>query len=288
MSDAILDMHDFWTMADKIDAENNMAAFIDKAQDVKSVFKHAWLLTMVYNTGFSFTLAGITVVIPDVGEGVSSIEARWEAERAKAIPGEQLTIETWPGSHIDQACQCASNLARLKNSPVCFDFNGANVVVAPGGEPVENIRQRWRDEMTSQHNEWNNSKEGRAYWRNQKATLRRRQKRHDVLMERLPLVIFDSNALVNWCVQFSRPTDYIGVKTDLTSVVNMIEWAGWKPDAHIETEGETGMKQWLGTNKGAMAQYIIGQALSCMHRGYGPHPIINKFSKEYRKMKGTA
>lgn len=189
------------------------------------------------------------------------------------LPGSHL------GTHISDAIGSALTVATERGVPVCFDFNGVHVVVNPGDNP-DDVLRIWSDTMDANAAAYRASPAGIKAAQEAAEWLTRLQALHDELMAKLPGVVTDESALVQWCEDFSR-TDHIGIKgRNYPGAIALMEAAGWRCNDMV------GNYEAVYRQPEAMARWLIGQAMDCMARDLPPHGIMEKFAAEYRRMRG--
>ena len=78
------------------------------------------------------------------------------------------TYETCPGRNIREVVASAIERAVLHGEPVCFTFNGEEIVVQPT-DTVEAVYAAWKRRLDEAHAAWEASPKGQAAAREQKA-----------------------------------------------------------------------------------------------------------------------
>ncbi len=194
---------------------------------------------------------------------------------SESIP---LTMPAAPGTHIETAIREALALAALHASPVQFEFNGALVVVQPG-EPADAPLARWNETMDANAAAYRASPAGIKAAQEATEWLARLQALHDELMAKLPGLVTDEAALVQWCDDFSK-TDHMGIKRrNYPGAIALMEAAAWRNNDMV------GQHEEIEAQPSAMARYIVGQAINCMAAGMAPLGVIEKFVADYRRMR---
>ena len=84
------------------------------------------------------------------------------------------TIEISPGSHINDACEQAVELANAKQAKITFTFNDTPVAVSPGELPAD-VAKRWAADMEAAHQALINSPEYKERRRKEAEELERKR-----------------------------------------------------------------------------------------------------------------
>lgn len=178
------------------------------------------------------------------------------------------------GSHISTACKDAVALAQRMRQPIGFTFNGVPVTVSTE-DTAASAERRWSKDCDDRAEAYRNSPAGKAAAENQERSRQRHQREADVLIQMMPGVAKDRDALLLWVASFTEAVDHVGVKWDMRAVAKALTDAGYKRNHHI------GDKPDSFNNRAKTAEYIIGQMLDCIEMGMGPHPITATFVEKY-------
>ena len=96
-----------------------------------------------------------------------------------------ITFEPLAGSRITAASKGAIHLAKLKNAPVSFTFNGVSIIVTKDSDP-DKIAAEYVVTAAINHAKWKASPEGQEYFAKQARHLAFMQSEHDSAMAALP------------------------------------------------------------------------------------------------------
>jgi hypothetical protein len=188
-----------------------------------------------------------------------------------------IAYHAMAGDDITHACREAVTLANKHRDTAEFDFNGVHVVVTPDEDPAAAVA-RWHAEFERNAEAYRNSPEGKAAAEYQEARQRQCQRETDDLIARLPNVVRDMPALVRWCAALSECGDRIDITWAKGGVADKLEAAGWVKDAHV------GKPKEAFENRQVLGEYIIGQVIACLRSGMPPHPVTQRFAKDYEAM----
>ncbi len=187
------------------------------------------------------------------------------------------TYEPLAGTHITGACAQAVALAVESDEPVRFKFNDIMLQAIPTDDPKV-IVDRWHAIHAEQQEAYRNSPAGRETKRLRDAEVVRKQTELNAAVEALPKILRTDNhlnALVGWIKALIDPSDDVETKWNPNSVADLLEAAGYINNDNVGHEPE-----WFNTRERA-GRYLVGQAINCMRKGMGPHPITLKFADEY-------
>ena len=85
--------------------------------------------------------------------------------------------------------------------------------------------------------------------------------------------------LIPWLVDFSKAADNIDVVFDKQALVEKLESFGYVANMHvIHDENKDAADNW---DRKTLGEYIVGQAINCLKHKMPPHPVIEKFAKEF-------
>ena len=187
------------------------------------------------------------------------------------------TLETLPGDYLPHVIERALARAGDAGGAVRFTFNGATVEVT-GDQTSEEVRAAIETQWEAEAAAYRASPAGIKAAAAAEARLAHYQREHDALTA-MPIVSLGEAALVKWVGRYADAADHIGVRGRNTfAVAEALEAAGYaRNDACGLPEAEY-------EQPSVMARYIIGQAIDCLRRGMGPHPVTQKFVDEYRRI----
>lgn len=195
-----------------------------------------------------------------------------EIDGRKGFRGEAST-----GSHFDAVATAAIFHMVETACPVAFKFNGVDLVVSEGFCHLDQLRVAYREGLEEIHRKWAESPEGMAADREYEAECEAAIALHAECMARLPNEVRDQDALVDWLVEYSNVADLTYVAKDYPAVLAALKAAGYSGNAHVGRPKED------FEDPQVMAEYIVGQAISCMGSGMPPHPgLTEKFAEKYR------
>lgn len=190
------------------------------------------------------------------------------------------------GSSIDWCVQeCVAKARSSGENVTLLNFNGVDVICTPT-TTVEEALKSWRDGMDRNAETWRNSPEGKRAAQEAEERAINAQRQVDRLLAQLEDFgdAVATDILITWLAEFSEHADHIAVKYDRNGLIAKLESFGYKANAHVaKTEKEKkAVKNW---KRQTMAEYIIGQAISCMKSGMSPHPNLTpRFAQEYAEM----
>lgn len=187
------------------------------------------------------------------------------------------TYEPTAGTSINAACREAVNLATQGNTEITFTFNGIALEAAPSATP-EGLVARWHLLFDAEREAYRNSPEGKKAAAERDAEILRKQTELNATVEALPKILRTDNhlnALIKWIGELVEPSDDVDVAWNPARIVVRLESAGYIENKHVGRSPE-----WFNTRE-RMGWYIIGQAINCMNKGMGPHPVTLSFCKKY-------
>lgn len=174
------------------------------------------------------------------------------------------------GLAAQQLCEAAAEHGGARGT-----FNDIELVATADSTP-EAIADFYMEQSAARAAAYRKSPEGiRAA---QEADARRAadQQKHDSLMRRLPsLNMKDDIAVLDWLCEMQGPSDHSGVIVRRQTIVEDFEKAGYVAGANCGENYKPG-------DRDNMFRYLVGQALSGLKEGPSIHPIIHKFSDEWR------
>lgn len=209
-----------------------------------------------------------------------------KAQRSRARKVPALTIEFAGGTTIEQAASDAVALAKTRKRAVAFNFNGIKMVAPPSRKTAANIlANSFIRQSEKRAEDWRNSPEGLAYAAERAKELAERQAAVTSAIQALPevLAIQSLGALIGWLTLFVEDANDTGIDWEAATGIRgePLEWivlqliaAGYRENEYVGTDPELFTRERLG-------RWIVGQAINCLRLGLPPHPITQKFAKEY-------
>lgn len=185
-------------------------------------------------------------------------------------------IEFGAGTHIAEAAKMLVAARDREGCPVQGQFNDI-VLVADLATTPDDIVVAFNRECARRSKEYRNSPEGKRAAAETEQRRSAAQSKHDALMAALPsLDMSNDTAVLDWLCGMQEPSDHVGVIIRRSTIVSVFESAGFVANAN------TG-KNYKEGDRANMFRYLVGQALDGLKRGPAIHPIIHKFSDEWRK-----
>jgi len=217
---------------------------------------------------------------------------RWRKEQIpvdyisqiKTKPGD-LILDVHAGSDIKSSCRLATAYSKQWGAKLKFDFCGTKLVASPiCGE--NELYAKWKAKQDYDRIQYLNSEEYKQQEIKEKALNNKRQELIEILVAVAPLLVKDEAKLLDWVCDLSEHGDYIGISWPKEDVARLLEDAGWVPDAHCLPEDASDLEKALfrdkfDHNKTMQAEYIVGQAISCLQSGFAPHQVTHKFVDDY-------
>lgn len=190
-----------------------------------------------------------------------------------------LTFDPSPGTHIREACKEAAAMAINKNSAVEFEFNGITVTATPQSSPAS-IEADWNSKMEADSKAYRESPEYAAAQQRRAEQVKTSQNVVNCFIDGIEQVLAtcSTDDILKYFKPFVEAADDVDVKFDKSKLSDLLEQYGYKDGMHV------GKPQEDFNDKETMAQYILGQVVSCLRRGMPPHPITNSFIEKYFKL----
>lgn len=188
---------------------------------------------------------------------------------------DHIEVDASAGAYIGKVCEEAKLLARYKDLPVRFMFNGHSITVTKDSDPEECVL-RFQEEVDREQEEWQKSPEGIASEQRRLQNIKDTQIQIDALLAELPNVIENPNSLVAWVGAFARVNDVSDVNVHAEQIINQLEAVGYQANDEVGSSCEE-----LMADKQRGARYIVGQALDHLHSGMPMHPILSEFATRY-------
>ncbi len=189
-----------------------------------------------------------------------------------------MRIEFAAGTHIADAARDLVDAAR-RLGHVGGIFNGIELTADASTTP-EAVVAEFERESAAKAETYRNSPEGQAA---QKASDERRadmQAKHDRLMNRLPDLDWSNDAAVlEWLCEMQAPSDHVGVTVLSDTIATEFEQRGFH--AGVNTGAD-----YKPNDRDNAFRYLVGQALDGLKSGPAIHPILHRFSAEWRERFG--
>ena len=187
--------------------------------------------------------------------------------------------EPHAGESISHATEVACKMATDGNEPVEIVFNKVKLFVRPGANP-DHICEIYSRECDERAEQYRNSDEGRAADARREAEVVAKQAAVDALL--VTRSFSSLRSTVEWFDKLTPLADDVRVRLPTEQLVAELEAVGYESNACCDLPKER------YTESKVMGVYIVGQVLSCMKKGMPPHPVTNKFAKEYLAMESKA
>lgn len=186
------------------------------------------------------------------------------------------TLEYSPsaGTHIGFACKEAVAMAMNQKAEVKFSFNGIALEATPESSPPA-LESEWSAKQEQAAKDYRESPQGIAAAKKRTADIIRKQRSLNTSLEVLADIIADNDKLMIWLKGVAEDADDIGVTLPKERMIEQLEAAGFVENEHVGEKPE-----WFNSRP-RMAHYIVGQALNCLRRGMGPHPVTGSFVERY-------
>ena len=175
------------------------------------------------------------------------------------------------GEHIDRAIQWACKLAKQHRALIRFDFNGAVLVASPK-TAAHTLQWLFAKRTGERASRWRQSPAGqRAAARRKQEVASKSQELADLMDSMERRIARGYASLLHWLDDFTVVADDVAVAADLPRVRNALVALGFVGGQHVGRPKED------FDDAAVLAQYIVGQAISCMDQGMPPHPITTLF-----------
>lgn len=187
------------------------------------------------------------------------------------------------GTHISEACVKAVDMANQLHDAVEFEFNGIPISVGEM-ETADVVEIRWIVESDKRQEAYRQSPEYKAQKDRRKIEVAYKQKIVRRLEEdSMTIPIQNELEWLEWAVNLAKFADDVVVYFHPHSLALTLQQRGWVRNAHV-TDSED-VKEQMKKDKTMMAQYIMGQVVSCLDNGMLPHQVVIRFVEEYRAIK---
>jgi hypothetical protein len=183
------------------------------------------------------------------------------------------------GEHIDTSIKNACALAVNKNKNVFFNFNDDTIRVTPNSD-VQEIKREREERLIKKQKEYESSDEFKNIKIKAELDLASTQIQIGSLINLLlndKVVTLDE--LMKWLKKFADVADRIGVTYNKTE---LIDW--FTKNGYVMGYGVGQPPEFFET-KERLGRYIVGQAMSCLNSGMGPHPVTINFVDKYFTLK---
>lgn len=187
-----------------------------------------------------------------------------------------MVIDGIPGEHISKTAQRA-----IDAGATALTFNAMKVPI-PAGSTAESVEATYMRLIEESQRRYRESPEGIAAAARAEAHKQECQRKVNELIEKLPEVVSNMDATVQWLADFCQPADHIDVTYDTEAILGALRGAGY-----VEGFGVGNPSGWFST-KDRMGRYIIGQGISCLADGMPPHGITITFAEKYRALREAA
>lgn len=196
--------------------------------------------------------------------------------------GKDWHFEPIGGDDRDECVATAITEAKALGAPITLHFNENVMKITGDTDPVQLEKERKEESRKK----WDAYTKTAAYKKEQArkaAQHARDQKKIDDLMASLDGVLARGiGASVGWMKDYSAVAEDGTLRTDNALVLKKVLAAGYVKNAHVgRPEGA------LDGDYKAMGEYIMGQAISSMEKGYPPHPIAGMFADDFVRIKNV-
>lgn len=185
-----------------------------------------------------------------------------------------LTIQPAPGTDIRDAYAQALAVAVTRDRPVSFDFNGEHCTARPGDD-AQDLADRWLAKAEADATAYRASPKGMAAEARAEAERARGQALVDRLAANLPVVLArgDDRGLLAWLAAFTDAADHRGVRCDFAAILARLGRAGYQANMHVGESPDS-----FGDLR-KLAEYIVGQTMNFMAKGFSPHPMTAAWAR---------
>jgi hypothetical protein len=189
-------------------------------------------------------------------------------------------VEFSPGTHIARAAAELVDAAKKHGSAEGM-FNDIHLLAEAETTP-EAVVDFFTRATEARDDAYRKSPEGQKAEREADERRQAAQARHDALMQRLPkLDLYDQVAVLDWLCEMQDPSDHVDVIVRRKTIVETFERAGYEA-------GENCGEDFRPDDRKNVFRYLVGQALSGLKDGPAIHPILHKFTAEWKaKFIGT-
>lgn len=165
-------------------------------------------------------------------------------------------------------------MAMNQKAKVKFSFNGIALEATPESSPPA-LEREWSAKKEQAAKDYRESPQGIAAAKKRTADIIRKQRSLNTSLDVLADIIADHDKLMIWLKGVAEDADDIAVTLPKKRMIEQLEAAGFVENEHVGEKPE-----WFNSRP-RMAHYIVGQALNCLRRGMGPHPVTGSFVERY-------
>jgi hypothetical protein len=185
-----------------------------------------------------------------------------------------VTIEFGPGLHINEAARQLCDAARA-NGRASGSFNDIPLHATASTTPASIVACFER--ITAERAEaYRRSPEGIAAAGRANTNRQAMQATHDRLMVELPSLDWSNHGVIlDWLCAMQAPSDHVGVIIRKQTIAAAFLKQGFEPGMDCGRSYQQGVKN-------SEFRYLVGQALDGIVNGPAIHPILHKFSDEWR------
>ncbi len=201
-------------------------------------------------------------------------------ENIKNLDPEPFELEILGGSYLPDVCEEAAEKANELNMQVKFEFNGIALTVNPGDDA--NLAEAvYHDISEARHQEYLKSPEHKKELRREHDAKNREGKKVTSLGGTMNQTLDSGlDAIIRWVAQLAKYSQRGLHPDDCKKILEAFEAADFEAGACCDLK-----KEFYATNKNIMGRYIVGQVMKCLQDNMPPHPITEKFAKDYFKIK---
>jgi hypothetical protein len=194
--------------------------------------------------------------------------------------GKQWHFEPLCGNDRDECVATAITEAKALGEPITLHFNENVLKITGDTDPVQ-LEQERREQSRKIWAARRQSPAYKAQQAREAAAHVRDQKKIDDLMASLDGALAKGiGAAVGWMKDYSAVAEDGTLKTDHGLVLKKVLAAGYQSNAHVDRpEGA------LDGDYKAMGEYIMGQCIKSMEKGYPPHPVAGMFADKMAEIK---
>ena len=183
-------------------------------------------------------------------------------------------VDFGAGTHISEAAKMLVSAA-AEHGEARGSFNDIELRATANDTPEE-LAAKWERDLETRAEAYRKSPAGIKAAQDREDRRRAAQDKHDELMSQLPsLDMMNRVAVLDWLCAFQDPSDHSGVIVKRDTVVSHFEKAGYRAGMNCGDEYD-------GDNMGNSFCYLVGQAMSGLKDGPAIHPILHKFTAEWK------
>jgi len=183
-------------------------------------------------------------------------------------------LDFGPGCHIKNAAEMLV-AAAIEHGEARGFFNEIELRATASDTP-DQIVAKWDRDFEARAEAYRKSPAGIKAAQESEHRRRAAQAKHDEMIAKLPsLDMMDREAVLDWLCAFQEPSDHVGVIVKRDTVVSHFESFGYKANANCGDDYD-------GNHIGNSYIYLVGQALAGLKDGPAIHPILHKFTAEWK------